>query len=67
VDSVTMDEKQIPGAVLEELRKLNNFMKSIQMDINAIKMVVETRGMTVHVSGITEVVQAVEKLASRFR
>jgi len=61
-----MDEKQIPGAVLEELRKLNNFMKSIQMDINAIKMVVETRGMTVHVSGITEVVQAVEKLASRF-
>ena len=67
MDSVTMDEKQIPGAVLEELRKLNNFMKSIQMDINAIKMVVETRGMTVHVSGITEVVQAVEKLASRFR
>jgi len=62
-----MEEKQISGAVLEELKKLNNFMKSIQMDINAIKIVMDTQGLRVHVSGINQIVQAVEKLVSRLR
>jgi hypothetical protein len=50
VDSVYRDEKQIPGAVLEELKKLNNYLKLIQKDINAIKTVADTQGLKVHVS-----------------
>ena len=62
---VSMAGNQISEAVLEELKKLNSIMKSIQMDINAIKVVVEMHGMTVHVSNIPQIVQAIGKLAER--
>lgn len=60
-----MEEKQISEAVLEELKKLNSFMKAIQMDINSMKSVTGERGLSVHVSGISDIPKAIDKLAAR--